>query len=107
MQRSFGTAALAAIGGMLFAAVAVHAAPTTSINSGSLGALGNGTNASGVLVQALGAVGAGGGLGAYYSGGNTVTPVNTTLPFHSELNPPSGSLFTIEFWVNPASDVID
>lgn len=107
MNRLLGIAALAAIGGALFAAVAIHAAPTTSINSGSLGAAGNGTNASGVLVQSPGAVGAGGGLGAYYSGGSVATPVNTTVPFNSALNPASGSPFTIEFWVNPAADVTD
>jgi hypothetical protein len=33
--------------------------------------------------------------------------VNTTVPFNSALNPVSTSPFTIEFWVNPATDVTD
>jgi hypothetical protein len=106
MKQSLGFAALAAISGTLLAAISAHA-QSTSLNSGSLGAAGNGTNAAGVLAQSPGAVGPSGGAAAYYSGGSIATPVNTTVPFNSALNPASTSPFTIEFWVNPATDVTD
>src|SRR5258705_306606 len=62
MKRSLGFAALAAVSTLL-AAISAHA-QTTSLNSGSLGAAGNGTNAAGVMVQSPGAVGPGGDVGA-------------------------------------------
>ena len=106
MKRSLGFAALTAVSGTLLAAVSAHA-QSTSPNHGSLGAAGDGTNAPGVMVQSPGAIGPGGGLGAYYSGGSTANPVNTTVPYNPALNPASIDPFTIEFWVNPATDVTD
>ncbi len=89
-----------------FAAVAILCtsaqAVTTSINSGSLGAAGNGTNADAVTLGVAGPLAAAGDTAAGYSGG-----ANTTVPFNSAFNPASTSPFTIEFWANPASDVTD
>ena len=94
-----------------FAAVALLCssaqAVTTSINSGSLGAAGNGTNTDGVTLGVAGPWAAAGDTAAGYSGGSTTTPVNTTVPFNPALNPASTSPFTIEFWANPATDVTD
>jgi hypothetical protein len=77
-------------------------AVTTSINSGSLGAAGNGTNADAVTLGVAGPLAAAGDTAAGYSGGS-----NTTVPFNAALNPSSTSPFTIEFWANPATDVTD
>jgi hypothetical protein len=96
----------AAITGALLSAPATHA-QTVSVNSGSLGAAGNGVNASGVVVRAPGAIAAGGDFAAYYGGGTTTTPVNTTVPYNPALNPSSTSPFTIEFWANPTLDITD
>lgn len=82
-------------------------AVTTSINSGSLGAAGNGTNTDGVTLGVAGPLAAAGDTAAGYSGGSTTTPVNTTVPFNPALNPASSAPFTIEFWANPANDVTD
>ncbi|MES2470336.1 MAG: LamG-like jellyroll fold domain-containing protein [Verrucomicrobiota bacterium] len=86
-----------------FAAVALLCssaqAVTTSINSGSLGAAGNGTNADGVTLGVAGPLAASGDTAAGYSGG-----ANTTVPFNAALNPASASPFTIEFWANPATN---
>lgn len=106
MKLSLGTAALALVGGTLLTATAAQA-QSTSVNSGTLGAAGNGTNAAGVQIKTPGAIGVGGGLGAYYSGGSLTTPVNTTVPYNSAVNPGATSPFSIEFWVNPATDVTD
>lgn len=106
MKISLGLAALTVIGGTFLAASAARG-QTTSFNSGSLGAAGNGTNAPGVVIGAPGAVAAGGDLAAYYSGGSIASPVNTTVPYNPALNPASTSPFTIEFWTNPSSDVTD
>jgi hypothetical protein len=81
-------------------------AATTSPNSGSLGAAGNGTNTDGVtFVQ--GAISAGNDLAAFYSGGGTANIVNTTVPFKLELNPVATAPFTIEFWAKPTLNVTD
>jgi hypothetical protein len=77
-------------------------AVTTSINSGSLGAAGNGTNADAVTLGVAGPLAAAGDTAAGYSGGS-----NTTVPFNAALNPSSTSPFTIEFWANPATNVTD
>ena len=94
-----------------FAAIALLCssaqAVTTSINSGSLGAAGNGTNTDGVTLGVAGPLTAAGDTAAGYSGGGTAVPVNTTVPFNPALNPASTSPFTIEFWANPANDVTD
>lgn len=107
MQHTRKLAALAAISGSFLVSFAAHA-QSPSKNSGSLGAAGDGTNAAGVVVKSPGAVGSGGGVAAYYSGGSQTTPVNTTVPYNAALNPPAATdPFTIEFWVNPATDVTD
>ena len=89
-----------------FAAMAILCssaeAVTTSINSGSLGAAGNGTNADAVTLGVAGPLAAAGDTAAGYSGG-----ANTTVPFNAALNPSSSSPFTIEFWANPATNVTD
>lgn len=77
-------------------------AVTTSVNSGSLGAVGNATNADAVVLGGAGPLAAPGDTAAAYSGG-----ANTTLSYKSALNPSSSSPFTIEFWVKPTSDVQD
>jgi Concanavalin A-like lectin/glucanases superfamily/PEP-CTERM motif len=71
-------------------------AQTTSYNTGSLGAAGNGTNSVGVITGLPGVVTAGGDLAVGYSGGE-----RTTVPYNAALNPPSSSPFTIEFWAKP------
>ena len=77
-------------------------AATTSVNSGSLGAAGNGSNADAVTLNNPGALAAAGDLSAGYAGG-----ANTTIPHNSALNPASGSPFTIEFWTKPTELVND
>jgi hypothetical protein len=73
---------------------------TTSYNTGSLGTAGDGTNTAGVVLDQPGAMAAYGDYSTSYSDGQ-----RTTVPFRSELNPPSGSPFTVEFWARPtASD---
>ena len=82
---------------LLLAGVAFSA--TTSINTGSLGVAANGTNSDSVTLSNPGVLG-GADQAAAYSGG-----ARTTIPFQADLNPASGSPFTIEFWARPtASD---
>jgi hypothetical protein len=101
------TALVATIAATSLLSLAAHA-QSTSKNSGSLGTPGDGTNTAGVVIKSPGAVGPGGGVAAYYSGGSQTTPVNTTLPYKAALNPASAANpFTIEFWVNPTNDVTD
>lgn len=71
-------------------------AATTSYNSGSLGAVANGTNSNGVTLNLPGVLAAPGDLAVGYSAANTVVPYNATL------NPSAASPFTIEFWANPS-----
>lgn len=73
-------------------------AATTSVNSGSLGAIANGTNTPGVLQGVTGPLAAGGDGAAGYSGGE-----RTTVAYHPQLNPAASSPFTIEFWANPSA----
>ena len=88
--------ALAAIA-LLFAGLAAQASVST--NTGSLGSAANGNNAATVL-SGPGAVTAGGDLSAVYDG---LAGTNTTIPFQSGLNPPSGSPFSVEFWAQPTN----
>lgn len=75
-------------------------AQTTSVNSGSLGAAGNGTNTAGVVLNLPGPIVAGGSTAVGYSAGE-----RTIVPFQLALNPVASSSFTIEFWARPtASD---
>lgn len=70
---------------------------TTSYNSGSLGAIANGTNTDAVLLSQPGTVVAGDDYAVGYAGGE-----RTTVPFLSALNPAANSQFTIEFWAKPS-----
>ena len=88
-----------------FAALAQIAAavPTISYNTGSLGKLADGASTTGVVVDQPGAIAAYPDYSSSYSLGD-----RTEIPFRSELNPPSNSPFTIEFWARPtASDNAD
>lgn len=71
---------------------------TTSVNSGSLGAAGNGTNTAGVVLNAPGPIVAGGLTAVTYSAGE-----RTIVPFQLALNPVASSSFTIEFWARPTA----
>jgi Concanavalin A-like lectin/glucanases superfamily/PEP-CTERM motif len=73
-------------------------AQTTSVNSGSLGPAGNGTNTAGVLLGLPSPIVAGGDTAAGYAGGE-----RTTVPFNLALNPPASNPFTIELWVRPTA----
>lgn len=79
-------------------------AATTSLNTGSLGAAANGTNANGVGLGKAGPLKDVKDTAVQYGGGSAATPVNTTVPFVAALNPSSTNAFTIEFWVNPSED---
>ncbi|QJE97946.1 LamG domain-containing protein [Luteolibacter luteus] len=83
-----------------FAALAhvAMADPTTSYNTGSLGKLADGASTAGVVVDQPGAIAAYEDFSSNYAGGD-----RTEIPFLSELNPASGSPFTIEFWAKPTS----
>jgi hypothetical protein len=84
---------------LLFGAAAQAA--TISSNTGSLGSAADGTNAD-TVTTGPGAVSAGGDESAVYTG---AAGSNTIVPYHSAINPPSGSPFTVEFWARPtASD---
>jgi len=79
------------------------AVPTTSYNTGSLGILADGASTTGVVVDQPGAIAAYQDFSSSYSLGD-----RTEIPFRPELNPASGSPFTIEFWAKPtASDNAD
>ncbi len=81
------------------AAVATASAATVSVNSGSLGAAGNASNADGVQLNQTGPLGSPFDTAVRYSAG-----ANTTLAFNSAVNPSSSSPFTIEFWTQPDVD---
>jgi len=83
---------------LLFAAANAGAA-TTSVNTGSLGAAANGTNGDAVTFT-TGAIAVTGDQAAVY---NNTSGVNTSVPFHSGLNPIASAPFTIEFWANPSA----
>jgi Concanavalin A-like lectin/glucanases superfamily/PEP-CTERM motif len=84
----------------IFLPVTTVVGQTTSFNSGSLGAAGNGTNSAGVVLNLPGPILADGNTAVGYSGGE-----RTLVPFQLALNPVATSSFTIEFWARPtASD---
>lgn len=91
----------------LAAGVSAARATSVSVNTGSLGAVANGTNSDGVTLGLAGPLAAAGDTAAGYGGGSTATPVNTVIPFNAAINPASNQPFSIEFWVNPARDVND
>ena len=72
------------------------AVPTISYNTGSLGKLADGASTTGVVVDQPGAIAAYQDYSSSYSLGD-----RTEIPFRPELNPASGSPFTIEFWAKP------
>jgi len=82
----------------LFGLFASSAAADLSYNTGSLGTLGDGTHAGGAVLDQPGALPAFGDYSVSYTGG-----ARTTVPFRPQLNPASGSPFTIEFWAKPVS----
>ncbi|MES2708157.1 MAG: LamG domain-containing protein [Verrucomicrobiota bacterium] len=98
MKQIFKTAAALLLG------TGLAGAATTSVNTGSLGAVANGTNSDGVTFSSNSPLKAPGDTSAIYGNGSSATPINTTIPFNASLNPSSASPFTIEFWVNPAQD---
>ncbi|RYD79619.1 MAG: hypothetical protein EOP84_12805 [Verrucomicrobiaceae bacterium] len=100
-----GLAVAAIIGAWLAGPDAL--AQSTSLNSGSLGAAGNATNSPGVVISSPGPSGIATDMAAFYSGGSTIAPVNTTLSFNPALNPAADQPFTIEFWANPTLDITD
>lgn len=75
-------------------------AVTTSINSGSLGAAGNGTNSDLVELGLAGPLADVNDTAAGYGGG-TNNQARTTVPWNAALNPSAASPFTIEFWARP------
>lgn len=74
------------------------AVPTTSYNTGSLGKLADGASTAGVVVDQPGAIAAYADHSSTYSLGE-----RTEVPFRPEVNPASGSPFTIEFWARPTA----
>jgi hypothetical protein len=78
---------------------AVSQAATTSVNTGSLGAAANGTDADGVTFGP-GAIAAGSDQAAVY---NNTAGVRTSVPFQAGLNPVATTPFTIEFWARPVA----
>ncbi|MDB6078286.1 MAG: cell surface protein [Akkermansiaceae bacterium] len=98
--------ALSSFAALLLGATAAHAA-TISVNSGSLGSAADGSDSTGVTLGVAGPLGSPTDTAAHYGGGTTGSPINTTIPFNSALNPASSSPFTIEFWVKPDTNVTD
>jgi len=84
---------------LFFTGVTANAA-AVSTNTGSLGAAANGTNAA-TVTTGPGAVFAGNDLAAVYP--TNANGTNTTVPFLSQLNPPTGSPFSVEFWARPTA----
>ena len=96
-MRLLHSYAATVLAGALLTAVSASAA-TTSINSGSLGAAANGTNADGVVLGVSGPLADPNDTAATYSGG-----ANTLVPYTPALNPSASSPFTIEFWHQPTA----
>ncbi|MEO8353224.1 MAG: LamG domain-containing protein [Chthoniobacteraceae bacterium] len=79
-------------------------AQTISVNSGSLGSAGNGTNSASVTLTEAGPLLAPGDLAAGYASG---TASSTSVPYNAALNPAAASPFTIEFWARPSLLITD
>lgn len=92
---------ITAFAGVLLLASSAQAV-TTSVNSGSLGAAGNGTNSDTVTLGVAGPLAASGDTAVSYSGG-----ANTIVAYNAAVNPPSSSAFTIEFWAKPSATTND
>jgi hypothetical protein len=71
----------------------------TAVNSGSIGAAGNGIHV-GVAHRTTGAIVATGNAAAGYNGSGA----RTFVPFNATLNPAASKPFTIEAWVMPTID---
>jgi hypothetical protein len=80
-------------------------ASSVSLNTGSLGAAANGTSTDGVTLSTNSPLAVAGDMSASYGGGSSANPINTTVAYHSAVNPSVTTPFTIEFWVNPNQDV--
>jgi hypothetical protein len=102
MNNVLKTAAIAAIAGLIV--TQSTDAQIVARNSGSLGALGDGTHSANVTLNTPGAVAAGGDLSVGYFGISGSTAPRTTVPYLSALNPPASSPFTVEFWANPEAE---
>lgn len=73
----------------------------TAVNSGSLGAAGNGTNSDTHPVQ--GALAGSRDGAAYYNGAGA----RTLVPFLAEMNPVAAESFTVEAWFMPIAETDD
>ena len=76
-------------------------AAIVALNSGSLGAVGNGIHLTDTGWTANDPLLAPGGIAAVYDAA-FATGSRTEIPFLSQLNPTAGNAFTIELWVNPS-----
>ena len=97
-----------ALAPLLFLGLAASeaAAQTTCPNSGTLGALADGTHAAGVLLDEPGLLGDPYDRAARYANptsGGAATQ-STRVGFRPELNPPATQPFSVEFWAEPAVD---
>lgn len=109
VKASLNIFAAAAIVAATLLAASTVTAQGIAVNTGSLGIAADGTHASGVMIGLPGLLGdpndesvgypnpETGGFGPYY----------TACDFLSELNPPAGQPFTIEFWAEPWTDAGD
>jgi hypothetical protein len=101
-KPSLATVAAAAFAAVLLAAPSARG-QTTAINTGSLGAAGNGVNSAGVTLGLPGPLTAPGDTAAGYFNPSTGSgTINTQVPYNAALNPSSSGPFTIEFWANPS-----
>ncbi len=89
--------------GVLLLAASGHAA-TTSYNTGSLGAVANGTISNNALLAQPGALAVAGDQSIGSSGNSGA---NSVVGYQASLNPSFGSAFTIEFWANPSGSDTD
>lgn len=100
-HRDSSILGLVAASGLLLLQPGAQAAMPASYNIGTLGAAGNGTHTTNVVVYQPGAVATGPDYSSFYDGAGA----HTTVPYNAALNPATTSPFTIEFWAKPqASD---
>jgi hypothetical protein len=97
MKKTLQLAAAVAVASSIFVTSFANA-QTTSVNTGSLGAAGNGTNTAGVIFNLPSPIVADGNTAVGYSGGE-----RTTVPFNTALNPTVSVPFSIEFWARPTA----
>jgi hypothetical protein len=99
-MRHLNSSSAAVLASALLAVAAAPAA-TTSINSGTLGAAGNGTNSDLVELGLPGPLADPNDTAVSYGGG-TNNQSRTLVPHNAALNPSATSPFTIEFWAKPS-----